>query len=313
MIIILDTDTHRPESRPSAAVPLLGAALTVPGRPVRLTELLAQVRDDGVAGGAYLAEVAAARTVVAAGDNPVLYHAWRDVLPPRAKQAQQHQVPGAAAWFADLVVYDGGMLPGGREFHRSLGHWNTPAQIEIFQCLSGRVLMLYTIGPTGMSTVDYQVCVAGDHVVIPPGGWHLTVVLDGPAAVFNVYTDADNLLAGGHTSRDAARAPNLKYRFMTAPPFTVVTTGREIGVESTSVDLSALSLSRRDAAPLWAAGLLEPAGLSVFYQHATDLDMALLQQQATQHGHTDNHPVTRHPARGGERPGRRRHPSWTGS
>lgn len=114
-------------------------------------------------------------------DDPLLYVAHRNVLAPRSV--------GGAGWSADLVVYQPGALPGG-ELIRSTGHWNTPRQLEIFQTLTGTVLMLCAWhAGTGEPELTYQLCPAGTLAVIPFGGWHLTLVLDGPAAVFNFYAD----------------------------------------------------------------------------------------------------------------------------
>jgi hypothetical protein len=145
-----------------------------------------------------LADAATARSLLDRGVDPQLYRAYRDVVAPRPKPGQISGVAaGADAWFADLVVYSAATVAGGPELGRSLGHWNTPAQLELFQCLTGRVLMLHTnTDERGRRTLDVQVCVAGDHVVIPFGAWHLTAVLDAPAVVFNIYTDATLLAVG---------------------------------------------------------------------------------------------------------------------
>lgn len=130
-----------------------------------------------------------------AGYDPVLYHAYRDFLPPRDK-AGKHCVPAPAEASgrdhlrADLVVYQPGTLPGGEPF-RSAGRWNLPGRLEIFQTLTGRVLMLVG-GRTreGRPFLYEQICGPGEIMAVPFDVWHVTYVLDGPAVVFNVTTDA---------------------------------------------------------------------------------------------------------------------------
>lgn len=185
---------------PTATIDTAAALLaerTEPGRPRRLSDLLACTQTTPAS--VYLADAAAAR---ASDINRPLYTAYRDILASR-------RTPDGP-WFADLVVYEPGSLPGG-ELHRSTGHWNTQAQLEIFQCLTGKVLMLTaTSGPEG-TQVRYQECGPGDVAAVPFGAWHLTLVLDGPAAVFNLYTDVPDLAQAGHSSRAAAKQPHLKY------------------------------------------------------------------------------------------------------
>jgi hypothetical protein len=148
--------------------------------------------------GAYLADRAAVAARHGQGYDPVLYHAFRDFLPPREKGSGRCVAAGTPAHdraqsrdhlFADLVVYQPGILPGGEPF-RSTGHWNLPGQLEIFQTLTGRVLMLVG-GHTydGRPFLYEQVCGPGEVMVVPFDIWHVTYVLDGPAVVFNLTTE----------------------------------------------------------------------------------------------------------------------------
>lgn len=168
-------------------------------RPRVLSDLL-RVGGDG----AYLADRAAAQVAHGAGYDPVMYHAYRDFLPPREKASDRLVLtgsgeprPSATGYvFADLVVYLPGTLPGGEPF-RSTGHWNLPGQLEIFQTLTGRTLML--VGGhsrDGRPFLYEQVCGPGDVMAVPFGVWHVSYVLDGPAAVFNVTTDIGDGPAG---------------------------------------------------------------------------------------------------------------------
>ena len=133
--------------------------------------------------------------------------------------------------------------------------------------------------------MDYHVCQAGDHVVIPFGAWHLTVVLDAPAAVFNVYTDVADLL-NGHTSREAVDS-DLKYRAAPAPALTIARTASEIAVVGSSRELTERPV-RRGEFPSWAEALLMPSGLAALYRHAPAAELARLQEHAAHFGH---HPV----------------------
>ncbi len=231
-----------------------------PGRHRRLSDLLACT--DATPASVYLADAAAART--ADTDRP-LYTAYRDILPPR-------RTPDGP-WFADLVVYEPGSLPGG-ELHRSTGHWNTPAQLEIFQCLTGRILMLTAIeieGPTGPQ-VRYQECGPGELAAVPFGAWHLTLVLDGPAAVFNLYTDIPDLAHGGHSSRVAAKQPHLKYAH---PPLALTALAEADGYRLSGAD--ELVAAARPARP---ADWIGTTNLPAFFTEASTAELSALTRRA---------------------------------
>jgi hypothetical protein len=156
--------------------------LTFDGREVRTTRR--HLTDLLTAGGSqplHLADRAAAQAAIEDGQNPLLYRAVRDVFPSRAITDGRVR--------ADLVVYEPGTLPGG-EPYRSLGHWNLPTQLEVFQFLTGRMAMVVA-GETasGQRFVYFQVCQSGDTVAVPLSVWHVSYVLDGPAAVFNISAD----------------------------------------------------------------------------------------------------------------------------
>lgn len=159
----------------------------------------------------YLADRSAARP----GYNPVLYHAIRDFLPPREKTGKLCVPASSPSYeqasthdhlFADLVVYQPGTLPGGEPF-RSTGHWNLPGQLEIFQTLTGRVVMLVG-GHTrdGSPFLYEQICGPGELMAVPFDVWHVTYVLDGPAAVFNLTTEV------GDARQVVAHPGEEKYR-----------------------------------------------------------------------------------------------------
>jgi hypothetical protein len=283
MITPLDIPMARvsPCPLPPGGLELLVAASAREGRARHLRDLLAGADADGSVCLAHSDEV---RAMLNRGIDPHLYLAYRDIAAPRSKTGQPIDgAHGTCAWFADLVVYTAANLGGSPELGRSLGHWNTPAQVEIFQCLSGRVLMLHTnIDDDGNSTMDYHVCRAGDHVVIPFGAWHLTVVLDAPAAVFNIYTDVADLLTG-HTSREAVDS-DLKYRVAPAPELTVARTASKVAVVGSSRELTERPL-RHGEFPSWAEALLMPSGLAALYRHAPAAELVRLQDHAAHFGH----------------------------
>jgi hypothetical protein len=292
-MIITDTGPAPRRTLPPGGADLLAAALPSVGRACQLSDLLGGVDS---AGSVYLADAATARSLLDRGVDPQLYRAYRDVVAPRPKPGQLSGVSaGAGAWFADLVVYSAATLADGPELGRSLGHWNTPAQIEIFQCLTGRVLMLHTnIDDLGRATVDLHLCQTGDHVVIPFGAWHLTAVLDAPAVVFNIYTDATPLLAG-HTSRDAATRAELKYHTAPAPEIAVVRTESGIALTGASPELTEQAVRPGDV-PSWARKVLEPSGLAALYQHAPDAELTRLQEHALRHGNPPSRAGAARPA-----------------
>lgn len=282
MITPLDIPTaHASRSLPASGLDLLVAASAREGRARHLRDLLTGADADG---SAYLLHPDQVRAMLNHGIDPQLYLAYRDIAAPRPKTGQPREdTDGTHAWFADLVVYTAEHLAGSTELGRSLGHWNTPAQIEIFQCLSGRVLMLHTsIDAHGNPTMDYHVCRAGDHVVIPFGAWHLTVVLDAPAAVFNIYTDVTDLLTG-HTSRETVDS-DQKYRAAPAPELTIARTAAGIAAVGSRRELTERPL-RRGEFPSWAEALLMPSGLAALYHHAPAAELARLQEHAVHFGH----------------------------
>jgi len=227
----------------------------------------------------YFADRAALTTWHDGGYDPVLYHAVRDFLPPREK-AGKNCVPagtaepsGRAHLFADLVVYQPGKLPGDEPF-RSTGHWNLPGQLEIFQTLTGRVLMLVG-GHTrdGRPFLYEQVCGPGSVMAVPFGIWHVTYVLDGPAVVFNLTTDA------GDAGQVTARPGEEKYR--RAAPIAVTLRRRAGRHEYVGEGLSywgrPLGAPRTD----WLQSLLAPGeSLADLHLYASPSRLAALQRLA---------------------------------
>lgn len=139
--------------------------------------------------------------------NPILYRAVRNILPPRIKSFTT-AANEESFWYADLVVYRKGILPTHEPF-RSIGHWNTSNQIEIFQALDGVVgIITAERQPTGNNVVTFQKYAPGDLCIIPPGAWHLTYVLNGPATVINLYTERNtsDRMVQDETMRKYARA-----------------------------------------------------------------------------------------------------------
>lgn len=205
----------------------------------------------------FLADREAVLAVVAGGNDPVLYRAWRGVFPPRAgtPPAERGAGPDGLAWLTDLVVYQGGTLPGGEPF-RSTGHWNPDGQLEVFQVLSGRVLIVMAgASATGRRYVQYQECGAGDVAVVPLAAWHLTYALDGPAMVFNIYSSQ-----GGGVRPDAGTS---KYRSGRGPvPVAAVRKGSSFAFTWGTTEPTVLCRPAAASCPGWVRSFL-PAGASL--------------------------------------------------
>lgn len=271
-----------PADTPPAAIGLLTAALAGQGVVRTLGDLVAAAD----AGAAWLVDPGAAADALDRGQDPVLYRAWPDVLPARTATTSGRPV----RWHADLVVYPTAVpLPGAGELPRSIGHWNTPTQVEVFQVLAGRVLMLHTDLVDGIPTMVWQSCGAGEHVSIPAGAWHLTAVLAAPAAVFNIYT-------GAEPTGDGAPAALPKYH-RAAPPHLTVTsrdghlhlTGDPtdhdtIAPDTTAPDTTAAwPVHYRTTPPDWAPPLAGQHGLTTLYCDEDDTALAQLHDHARRH------------------------------
>ncbi|GAB3066305.1 hypothetical protein [Micromonospora schwarzwaldensis] len=197
------------------------------------------------------------------GDDPVLYTAHRDYLPCRRLLDTD--------WFADLVEYQPGVLSGG-ELHRSTGHWNTPTQLEVFQTLTGRTLMITAWRTAdGRQTLRYQECPAGSLAAIPFGGWHLTLVLDGPAAVVNFYTD---LPTTRHPAVKREDANADKYRRAPAVEVTAILT--QDGYQLAGPGLAAWGPAQKTTEPAWLRRALHGANLADFYRKGDRSKLASL-------------------------------------
>ncbi len=114
----------------------------------------------------------------------LLYEAERDVVPPRPVRWPTGE---AVTWRIDRVRYAADPLPTG-EPNRSVGHWNPVDQWEVFEVDQGEVAVLVRTAPD--TPVEVVRCPAGHAVPLPPGSWHLTYVLAGPAVVTNIYSVA---------------------------------------------------------------------------------------------------------------------------
>lgn len=210
--------------------------------------------------------------------DPVLYTAWRDVLSPRPAAGTE--------WFADLVIYQPGELPGG-ELYRSTGHWNSPAQLEVFQTMSGRTLMITAWRSRGERMLRYQECGPGGLAVVPFGAWHLTLVLDGPAAVFNLYCDLPGASladpAATATARRAAGCEQEKYRSGPAVEVTARRAGCGFTLTGSARGLRTWGTGEPAAEPRWLRAVIGDETLCAFMATAATADLDRLGSQARQH------------------------------
>lgn len=226
------------------------------------------------------------------GLDPVLYHAYRDIFPPRSKLKDQFETCYSALecqdasryWYADFIEYQPGVLSNG-EPYRSTGHWNTSAQVEVFQTIKGRIWMIIAgLDQNGKKITYYHICNPGDICLVPPGFWHLTYALDAPALVFNIYTDHTHRDAD-HSGREAALDNRLKY-FSRAPlmvglvheleTLQFIFSNQAAAYWGTSLPLlqcrSLLSLSKFDQS------------LLNFYLYARQADLFRLEEEAYSYG-----------------------------
>jgi oxalate decarboxylase/phosphoglucose isomerase-like protein (cupin superfamily) len=258
----------------------------IPAAARRLGDLLGTGSPGVTAPLTYLADHHAAREAHGRGYDPILYRAYRDVLPPRDTRTGPDEAhpaspePRGTRWRADLVVYCDGTLPGEEPF-RSTGHWNTPGQVEIFQALTGQTLLI-TARPAdgGKPVIRSQVCGAGDIAVVPPGGWHLTYCISGPAAVFNIYTDLPAPVSAARRSRrDAEHNGELKYCAM--PPPKIAARRTASGLCFTGDAALAASAQEADPLPGRVRQLLPPETLlSWSFLHAPDTALAAIGEDA---------------------------------
>jgi hypothetical protein len=153
----------------------------VPGVSTRLADVWAASEAVPYPLRAFFYDEPALRAHPGAGQH-VLYEAVRDAAPPH--RAATGGEP--ALWRLDQVFYPAVPLPSG-EMNRSVGHWNPPGQREVFEVQQGRVALLVRRRQPG-SAVEMFDCAPGALVPIPPGSWHVTYVLQGPAVVANVYS-----------------------------------------------------------------------------------------------------------------------------
>jgi hypothetical protein len=235
----------------------------------RLSDLLD--KGEGPAPDVLFADSATVAAAVAEGHDLRLYHAVRDILPRRTTDSDGPPGGGSGAttWAADLVVYQDGTLPDGEPV-RSIGHWNPADQLEIFQVLSGRVLMLSCVlDESGDgSHVSLQECEAGDLAVVPFGAWHLTYVLSGPAMVINIYSGP----AG------ASHDMSGKYRSPRGPAeITATRSGAGYDLALSPWLRKACGDPVRVTSPAWLRAHLPASGLlSDLYASGSDADLGAL-------------------------------------
>lgn len=240
-----------------------------PGTSRRLSDLLDLHRSPGRP--VFLTSSAVRR---AGTGDPVMYAAWRDVLPPRTATGTE--------WSADLVIYQPGELPGG-ELHRSTGHWNSHAQLEIFQTVSGRTLMITAWRDSdGGPALRYQECGPGGLAAVPFGAWHLTLVLEGPAAVFNLYCDLPGTGPAAAAARQAAACGQEKYRSGPAVEVTARRAGRGFALTGSARGLSTWGSAEPTAEPGWLRGVIGREPLSAFFATAAPAALDRLGSQARQ-------------------------------
>lgn len=152
---------------------------------VHLSDLVRLAQHDGVR----VHELASLESAASQQDL-LLYRSRRNV------QTRQVRMPGGEpmTWRADEIRYQCGALPSG-EAVRSLGHWNPVDQVEVFEVLSGRVVIFVAFpdDPAAVSAATYG---PGDACVLPPGVFHLTYSPWESSTVFNIYNETAHATNG---------------------------------------------------------------------------------------------------------------------
>ncbi|MEU8652503.1 hypothetical protein [Streptomyces sp. NPDC048737] len=197
-----------------------------------------------------------------ADSDPLLYTAQRDAEPHRVLPDRA----GSLYWRGDLVHYTGGILADGEPV-RSIGHWNPLEQLEVFQVVSGRVVLLMG-DDTTPATLSISVYGPGDTAVVPRGWFHLTGAPWGPATVFNIYTDRRH---GGGTDvagKYHARAP--------LPYLVVMSDGVPVAEPAAGAPAEAPVLLTE---PLRPAGLALPDDLRHWMRAGSTAELEALRQE----------------------------------
>jgi hypothetical protein len=145
---------------------------------VHLSDLVRLAQHEGVR----VHELARLQDAASEQDR-ILYRSRRNVQTRRVAQPAGEPL----TWHADEIHYQCGALPSG-EAVRSLGHWNPEDQVEIFEVVSGRVVIfvVFPQDPTAVSAASYGL---GDACVLPPGVFHLTYSPWESSTVFNIYNE----------------------------------------------------------------------------------------------------------------------------
>lgn len=107
------------------------------------------------------------------------------VFPPvTVTDEAQVEKLGITRWRIDLTRYSAQDFATG-ELNRSIGHVNGNRAVEVFQVVSGRVRMLLQ-NPRDLSKAYFVDAGSGECILVPPGWYHSTHVLEGPSDVINI-------------------------------------------------------------------------------------------------------------------------------
>ncbi|GAA1691578.1 hypothetical protein GCM10009745_41150 [Kribbella yunnanensis] len=179
----------------------------------------------------------------------MLYTAYRNV--------QIQEISDGGFWHADEVHYESGSLETSEPV-RSIGHWNKPDQVEIFQVTSGRVMMI--VVPRSPVDVIYAAnYAAGDSCVIPLGAFHLTYSPWTASTVFNI-------------SFEGAAPPDQKYDRHPAPEISAVLESNRIRLETPA----GMSVKTDQLSPVLSS---VPSDLAKFLCAARPSDLAELRAE----------------------------------
>ncbi|MBN1621359.1 MAG: 6-phosphofructokinase [Endomicrobiales bacterium] len=108
-----------------------------------------------------------------------------DIHPPVEDTPENINEAGTTRWRGDLTWYTEGDFKSG-ELNRSKGHVNRTHSVEIFQVWTGKVRMYLENETSDGRISSYFIDLnPGESILIPPGWYHTTHIIEGPAAVFN--------------------------------------------------------------------------------------------------------------------------------
>ncbi|MEV7957472.1 hypothetical protein [Streptomyces sp. NPDC088141] len=130
--------------------------------------------------------------------------------------------------------------------------------------------------------LNWQACGPGDLVAVPFGAWHQTSVLDGPAVVFNIYTDLPGT-DQQHTSRHAAQHAEIKYCSSAPVEITAIRAGTGFTLTGSRRGRGHWGRGVQAVEPAWLREAVGPDGLVALHTSASAEQLSRLVDAARAH------------------------------